>query len=34
MEIKSYSMNWHYPTAVRVGAGRISELRKPAASWA
>ena len=28
MEIKSYSMNWHYPTAVRVGAGRISELPK------
>ncbi|HDZ58413.1 MAG TPA: iron-containing alcohol dehydrogenase [Pseudomonas xinjiangensis] len=28
MEIKSYSMNWHYPTAVRVGAGRIRELAK------
>ncbi len=28
MEINSYSMNWHYPTAVRVGAGRIRELAK------
>ena len=28
MEIKSYSMNWHYPTGIRVGAGRISELPK------
>lgn len=28
MEIKSYSMNWHYPTSVRVGAGRIRELAK------
>lgn len=28
MEITSYSMNWHYPTAIRVGAGRISELGK------
>lgn len=28
MEITSYSMNWHYPTAMRVGAGRIRELGK------
>ncbi|MFN3581953.1 MAG: iron-containing alcohol dehydrogenase [Pseudomonas sp.] len=28
MEIKSFSMNWHYPTAMRVGAGRIRELGK------
>lgn len=28
MEIKSFSMNWHYPTAVRVGPGRIAELPK------
>lgn len=31
MEITSYSMNWHYPTAVKVGAGRISELAKSCA---
>jgi len=28
MEIKSFSMNWHYPTAMRVGAGRSRELGK------
>ncbi|WP_339650138.1 iron-containing alcohol dehydrogenase [Halopseudomonas pelagia] len=28
MEITSYSMNWHYPTAMRVGAGRLRELGK------
>lgn len=28
MDITSYSMNWHYPTAMRVGAGRIRELGK------
>lgn len=28
MEITSYSMNWHFPTAMRVGAGRIRELGK------
>ncbi len=28
MEITSFSMNWHYPTAMRVGAGRIRELGK------
>ncbi|WP_373184582.1 iron-containing alcohol dehydrogenase [Halopseudomonas sp.] len=28
MEITSYSMNWHYPTAIRVGAGRVRELGK------
>ncbi len=28
MEITSYSMNWHYPTSVRVGPGRIGELAK------
>lgn len=26
MDIKSYSINWHYPTSMRVGAGRIREL--------
>lgn len=28
MEISSYSINWHYPTSVRVGPGRIGELGK------
>lgn len=28
MDITSYSMNWHYPTSVRVGPGRIGELAK------
>ncbi len=28
MEITSFSMNWHYPTAMKVGAGRIRELGK------
>ncbi|SDU34488.1 iron-containing alcohol dehydrogenase [Halopseudomonas salegens] len=28
MDITSYSMNWHYPTLMRVGPGRISELPK------
>ncbi|PKM29776.1 MAG: alcohol dehydrogenase [Gammaproteobacteria bacterium HGW-Gammaproteobacteria-11] len=28
MEISSYSINWHYPTSIRVGAGRIRELAK------
>jgi alcohol dehydrogenase class IV len=26
MDLKHYRMNWNYPTAVRVGAGRITEL--------
>ena len=24
--MQQYTMNWNYPTAVRVGAGRIAEL--------
>lgn len=26
MDLKHYRMNWNYPTSIRVGAGRISEL--------
>jgi len=26
MDLNQYRMNWNYPTAIRVGAGRISEL--------
>ena len=26
MDLKHYQMNWNYPTAIRVGAGRIGEL--------
>ncbi|WP_372874632.1 iron-containing alcohol dehydrogenase [Pseudomonas sp.] len=26
MDLNHYRMNWNYPTAIRVGAGRISEL--------
>ncbi len=26
MDLKHYQMNWNYPTAIRVGAGRIQEL--------
>lgn len=26
MDMQQYKMNWNYPTAVRVGAGRIAEL--------
>ncbi|MBF0675811.1 iron-containing alcohol dehydrogenase [Pseudomonas sp.] len=26
MDLKRYQMNWNYPTAIRVGAGRIGEL--------
>jgi hypothetical protein len=26
MDLNQYRMNWNYPTSIRVGAGRITEL--------